>query len=201
MRSGPPGPWPRSSSASCIWCARRCVTPPRSTGGSICRELREIYTAPTVDAAEARFAEFAERWRDRYPAMIDTWERAWAEFVPFLEFPVELRTVVYTTNAIESLNARFRQAVRHRGHFPNEQAALKVLYLVATERRKNRANPDRADQRLETHPERSHHPLRRPHPGRQLTMTLTPGYTTNRTVPFNLGVRLPSYPQRRTRPR
>ncbi len=66
---------------------------------------------------------------------------AWGEFVPFLEFPVELRTIVYTTNAIESLNARFRKAVRHRGHFPNEQAALKVLYLVATERRPNRANP------------------------------------------------------------
>jgi transposase-like protein len=61
--------------------------------------------------------------------------------VPFLEFPVELRTLVYTTNAIGSLNARFRRAVRHRGHFPNEQAALKVLYLVATERRKNRSNP------------------------------------------------------------
>ena len=61
--------------------------------------------------------------------------------MPFLEFPVELRTIVYTTNAIESLNARFRKAVRHRGHFPNEQAALKVLYLVATERRPNRSNP------------------------------------------------------------
>jgi len=109
--------------------------------GRICRELREIYTAPTVDAAEARFAEFADAWRDRYPAMINTWEQSWTEFVPFLDYPVELRTVVYTTNAIESLNARFRRAVRHRGHFPNEQAALKVLYLVATERRKNRANP------------------------------------------------------------
>jgi putative transposase len=73
--------------------------------------------------------------------MIHTWEQSWGEFVPFLDDPVELRTVVYTTNAIESLNARFRRAVRHRGHFPNEQAALKVLYLVATERRKNRANP------------------------------------------------------------
>ena len=58
--------------------------------------------------------------------------------MPFLEFPVELRKIVYTTNAIESLNARFRRAVRHRGHFPNQQAALKVLYLVATRRRKNR---------------------------------------------------------------
>ena len=73
--------------------------------------------------------------------MIDTWRRAWPEFVPFLAFPKELRAIVYTTNAIESLNARFRKAVRHRGHFPNEQAALKVLYLVAIERRPNRANP------------------------------------------------------------
>jgi putative transposase len=107
----------------------------------VCRELREIYTAPTAEAAEARFGEFVDTWAERYPAMIDTWQRAWAEFVPFLEFPVELRTIVYTTNAIESLNARFRKAVRHRGHFPNEQAALKVLYLVATDRRPNRSNP------------------------------------------------------------
>ena len=109
--------------------------------GQVCRELREIYTAPTVEAAEGRFAEFTEQWRDRYPAMIATWKAAWADFVPFLEFPVELRTIVYTTNAIESLNARFRKSVRHRGHLPTEQAALKVLYLVATERRPNRANP------------------------------------------------------------
>jgi putative transposase len=72
--------------------------------------------------------------------MIRSWENAWEEFVPFLEFPVELRRIVYTTNAIESLNARFRRAVRHRGHFPNEQVAMKVLYLVATTRRKNREN-------------------------------------------------------------
>ena len=61
--------------------------------------------------------------------------------MPFLDFPVELRKLVYTTNAIESLNARFRKAARHRTHFPNEQAALKVLYLVAIERRVNRSNP------------------------------------------------------------
>jgi putative transposase len=108
--------------------------------GQITRQMREIYTAPTVSAAEAHFAKFADAWRDTYPAMIGAWENAWAEFVPFLEFPVELRKVVYTTNAIESLNARFRRAVRHRGHFPNEQAALEVLYLVATRRRANREN-------------------------------------------------------------
>ena len=62
--------------------------------------------------------------------MIRSWEQAWDEFVPFLDFPPELRKVVYTTNAIESLNAQFRRGVRHRGHFPNEQAAMKCLYLV-----------------------------------------------------------------------
>lgn len=109
--------------------------------GQVCRELREMYTAPSLQAAEARFADFADTWRDKYPAMTATWESAWGEFVPFLEFPAELRQIVYTTNAIESMNARFRKAVRHRSHFPNEQAAMKVLYLVAVERRPNRANP------------------------------------------------------------
>ena len=100
--------------------------------------MREIYTAPTVAAAEARFADFAAEWEETCPAMIQAWRSVWNEFVPFLEFPLELRKVVYTTNAIESLNARFRRAVRHRAHFPTEQAAMKVLYLVATQQRKNR---------------------------------------------------------------
>jgi putative transposase len=112
----------------------------RKYWAKISGEMRDIYTAPTVEAAEARFGEFAENWRVQYPAMIASWENAWQEFVPFLEFPVELRKIVYTTNAIESLNARFRRAVRHRGHFPNEQAAMKVLYLVATTRQQNREN-------------------------------------------------------------
>ena len=106
----------------------------------ITRQMRKIYEAPTVEAAQAHFDDFAEQWRSTYPAMIKSWETSWAEFVPFLEFPTELRKIVYTTNAIESLNARFRRAVRHRGHFPNEQAALKVLFLVATTRRQNREN-------------------------------------------------------------
>lgn len=108
---------------------------------AITAKLRTVYTAATVTAAEARFAEFAETWRPTYPAMVATWERAWPEFVPFLDFPVEIRKLIYTTNGIESLNARFRQAVRRRGHFPNEQAAMKILYLTVRERRPNRANP------------------------------------------------------------
>jgi transposase-like protein len=107
---------------------------------AITKQMRSIYEAPTVEAAEAHFANFAETWEDIYPAMISSWRSMWSEFVPFLAFPVELRKVVYTTNAIESLNARFRRAVRHRGHFPNEQSAMKVLYLVAITRRVNREN-------------------------------------------------------------
>ncbi len=108
--------------------------------GPITKAMRAIYTAPTAGAAETQFEAFAEDWEDTYPAMIRAWRNSWAEFVPFLEFPAELRRVVYTTNAVESLNARFRRAVRHRGHFPNEQAAMKILYLVATAKRKGREN-------------------------------------------------------------
>jgi transposase-like protein len=102
------------------------------------RQLRPIYTAPTVQAAEEYFREFSAEWGDCYPDIIKSWENSWPEFVPFLEFPVELRKIVYTTNSIESLNAKFRRATRHRGHFPTEQAAMKVLYLLATQQRKNR---------------------------------------------------------------
>jgi putative transposase len=135
--------WPQADVQTCVVHLVRSALryTSKKHWGQVCREMREIYTAPTVDAAEARFGEFADAWHERYPAMIETWRRAWAEFVPFLAFPVELRRIVYTTNAVESLNARFRKAVRHRTHFPNEQAALKVLYLVAIERRPNRANP------------------------------------------------------------
>jgi putative transposase len=109
--------------------------------GKVCRDLREIYTAPTLVAAEERFVEFCDTWKEKCPAMVKTWETAWEDFVPFLDFPIELRRLVYTTNSIETLNARFRKAARHRAHFPTEQSALKVLYLVAIERRQNRSNP------------------------------------------------------------
>jgi len=97
---------------------------------AIAKALKPVYTAPTEAAAEQRFLEFAETWGDRYPAIVRLWENAWAEFVPFLAFDAEIRTVVCSTNAIESVNARIRRAVRARGHFPNEQAALKCVYLA-----------------------------------------------------------------------
>jgi transposase-like protein len=108
--------------------------------GPITKALREVYTAPTVAAAETRFASFEADWGAKYPVIIKLWRSAWEQFTPFLAFPAEVRRVVYTTNAIESLNARFRQATRRRGHFPNEQAALKVLYLVIRTPKVNRAN-------------------------------------------------------------
>lgn len=108
--------------------------------GPISKTLRTIYTAPTGAAAEQRFNEFKAEWGGQYPMIIRTWEAAWEQFTPFLAFPPEIRRVIYTTNMIESMNARFRQAVRRRGHFPSDQAALKVLYLVIRDRRKNRPN-------------------------------------------------------------
>ena len=112
----------------------------RKYWSQITKELKEIYTAPTEAAAETRFAEFAEQWESQYPAMIAVWRNSWEQFTPFLKFPVPIRKLVYTTNAIESLNSRFRHAVNRRGHFPNEQAALKVLYLVIRNPLKNRQN-------------------------------------------------------------
>jgi putative transposase len=96
----------------------------------LARDLRPIYSAPTEQAARERLDELTGKWGDKYPAVIKLWQNAWAEFVPFLAYNAEIRTVIYSTNAIESLHARFRRSVRARGHFPNEQAAVKCLYLT-----------------------------------------------------------------------
>ena len=94
------------------------------------RDVKPIYTAPSPTAARAALDELTEKWGTQYGAIIRLWENAWEEFIPFLDYDVEIRTVICSTNAIESLNARYRRAVRARGHFPTEQAALKCLYLV-----------------------------------------------------------------------
>jgi putative transposase len=94
------------------------------------RDLRLIYTAPDQAAAAAALEAFAAAWGDRYPAIIRLWRAHWEQFIPFLAFPPEVRRVIYTTNLIESMNARLRKVTRNRGQFPSEQAALKVLYLA-----------------------------------------------------------------------
>jgi putative transposase len=97
---------------------------------AVAKDLKPVYTAVSEAAALDAFAEFSGTWEKQYPAIIRLWENAWAEFVPFLAFDREIRTVICTTNAIESINARLRRAVNARGHFPTEQAALKCLYLA-----------------------------------------------------------------------
>lgn len=94
------------------------------------RDLRPVYTAVSEHEAKERFVEFGDIWSEKYPAIIRLWENAWAEFVPFLDYSPEIRKIIYSTNAVESLHARMRRATRARGHFPTEQAALKCLYMV-----------------------------------------------------------------------
>jgi putative transposase len=102
----------------------------RKDWAQIAKDLKPVYTAPSEQAALDRFAEFSDTWEQRYPAIVRLWTNAWPEFVPFLQFDQEIRTIICTTNAIESINARIRRAVNARGHFPNEQAALKCVYLA-----------------------------------------------------------------------
>jgi putative transposase len=97
---------------------------------AMAKDLRPVYTAINEADAQVRLDEFHDKWGDRYPAIRTLWSNAWSEFVPFLDYSPEIRRVIYSTNAIESLNARFRRATRARGHFPNEQAAMKCLYMV-----------------------------------------------------------------------
>ena len=93
-------------------------------------DVKPIYTAVNADAARAALDELSEKWGNKYAAIIRLWNNAWEEFIPFLDYDVEIRAVLCSTNAIESLNARYRRAVKARGHFPTEQAAMKCLYLV-----------------------------------------------------------------------
>jgi putative transposase len=90
----------------------------RKDADAIKRDIRPIYTAPNADAASAALDELEEKWGDTYGAMIRLWRNAWNEFIPFLDYDTEIRKVICSTNAIESLNARYRRAVRARGHFP-----------------------------------------------------------------------------------
>jgi putative transposase len=97
---------------------------------AIRHDVKPIYTAVNAEAARAALEELSEKWGTKYAAIIRLWNNAWEEFIPFLDYDIEIRTVLCSTNAIESLNARYRRAVKARGHFPTEQAAMKCLYLV-----------------------------------------------------------------------
>ncbi|YCK38276.1 IS256 family transposase [Actinomadura sp. ATCC 39365] len=124
--------WPQAVVQTCVVHLLRASFryAARQHWDAIAKALKPVYTAPTEAAALERFLEFAETWGGRYPAIVKLWEDAWAEFVPFLNFDTEIRRVICSTNAIESVNARIRRAVKARGHFPNEQAALKCVYMA-----------------------------------------------------------------------
>jgi transposase-like protein len=124
--------WPQAVVQTCIIHLIRASLryASKADWGVIAKELKPIYTAPSEPAALDAFAEFSAKWERKYPAIVRLWTNAWAEMVPFLAFDVEIRRIVCSTNAIESLNARLRRAVNARGHFPTEQSALKVLYLA-----------------------------------------------------------------------
>ena len=98
---------------------------------AVAAALKEIYRAPHAEAGRAALDDFADGiWGRKYPAITASWRRHWTEVIPFYAFPSEVRRLVYTTNAIEALHAKLRRAVRARGHFPHDDAVLKLLFLV-----------------------------------------------------------------------
>ena len=106
--------------------------------------LKDIYRATDAAAAEMALTAFeASFWGQRYPAIGQSWRRAWSEVIPFFAFPGEVRRIIYTTNAIEALNSKLRRAVRARGHFPNDEAATKLLYLILNRSEKEWKMPPR----------------------------------------------------------
>jgi putative transposase len=117
---------------------------------AVAAALRPIYTASSAEAARIELDTFADSaWGKKYPAAVMTWENAWERFIPFLAFPPELRKIIYTTNSIESLNYQLRKIIKNRGHFPNDDAVIKLLWLAirdiedkrARQRLKERAKP------------------------------------------------------------
>src|SRR5215207_513659 len=103
---------------------------PRREREQVARDLKPIYTAKDADQAQAELEAFDEKWGQRFPVITKAWLDAWEHVTPFLAFPEEVRRVIYTTNAIEALNRQLRKAIKTKGHFPNEDAARKLIYLA-----------------------------------------------------------------------
>jgi len=108
--------------------------------------LKEIYTAPSVEAAESAMLAFADSALGRrYPAAVAVWERAWERFIPFLAFPPAVRKIIYTTNAIESFNYQIRKIIKNRGHFPTDDAVIKLIWLAIADIEDKRARQRAAE--------------------------------------------------------
>lgn len=125
--------WPRASVQTCVVhliraSIRYCSWKDRKT---VTKALRPIYTAPSVEAATDAMDTFELEHGDRYPGIVKLWRNAWERFIPFLAYPPSIRKIVYTTNLVESINYQMRKASKTRGHFPDDEAALKLLRLIA----------------------------------------------------------------------
>ena len=96
----------------------------------VAADLKRIYTASTADEAELRLGEFEDKWDDTYLPISQSWRRNWARIIPFFDYPPEIRKVIYTTNAIESVNMSLRKITKNRGSFPSDEALLKLFYLA-----------------------------------------------------------------------
>jgi transposase-like protein len=125
------GAWPQVIVQECVVHLIRssCRLVGRKDAAEVAKALKPIYTAPSLDAAEYALAKFEADWSSRYPALIEQWRAHWSTFIPFLDLGPHTRRVLYTTNMIEALNGRIRNAVQRHGHFPNEAAAKKVVYV------------------------------------------------------------------------
>lgn len=97
---------------------------------AVAADLKKIYSSSTLELAEQALDDFELTWGDKYLAIVNSWRNNWDKIIPFLDFPGEIRKVIYTTNIVESLNNTLRKAVRNRGHFPTEESLMKVLYLA-----------------------------------------------------------------------
>ena len=110
----------RHSLNFCSWKDRKAVA----------ADLRRIYSAPTADMAAAELDDFEEKWVGKYPSIAPAWRRAWQEVIPFFGVDPAIRKIIYTTNAIESLNRVIRKSIKTRGSFPTDEAATKLIYLA-----------------------------------------------------------------------
>ncbi len=108
---------------------------------AVARDLRAIYTSPTAEAAEVALDAFEVTWSERYPMAARGWRRGWEQIIPFFSYPAPIRKVIYTTNAIESLNAQLRKVTRKRGSFPTEESVKKVIYLAMSRVSKRWSRP------------------------------------------------------------
>jgi transposase-like protein len=96
---------------------------------TFCAAMRPIYTAPTIEAAELALAGFETAWGNRYPMAVISWRKHWTQLTAFFKYPVELRRIIYTTNAIEGLHSQMRKNISNRKVFPNDEAVMKILFL------------------------------------------------------------------------